>query len=63
LLFLVSPLGNLLEQTGWVIKGPKGAAARLGMSPATLRRRIAKLGILRDQGFVSAPGFQRDPGS
>ena len=38
---------QVLEETGWVIKGPQGAAAVLGLHPATLNRRIKKLGIVR----------------
>jgi transcriptional regulator with GAF, ATPase, and Fis domain len=34
-----------LERTGWRIKGPKGAAAELGLNPATLYGRMKKLGI------------------
>jgi transcriptional regulator of acetoin/glycerol metabolism len=34
-----------LERTGWRIKGPKGAAAELGLNPATLYCRMKKLGI------------------
>jgi len=36
-----------LEASGWVIAGPKGAAAVLGMNPNTLRSRMQKLGITR----------------
>jgi formate hydrogenlyase transcriptional activator len=36
-----------LEETAWVISGPKGAAAILGMNPNTLRSRMLKLGISR----------------
>jgi len=36
-----------LERTGWVIEGPRGAAAALGLSPSTLRSRIKKLGVRR----------------
>ncbi len=36
-----------LEAAGWVIEGGSGAAARLGMSPSTLRSRMKKLGIRR----------------
>jgi len=35
----------VLEQTGGVIKGPKGAAVRLGLSASALRRRVEKLGL------------------
>jgi formate hydrogenlyase transcriptional activator len=34
-----------LEQSGWVVAGPDGAAARLGMKRSTLQFRMRKLGI------------------
>ena len=36
-----------LEETQWVVAGPHGAAARLGMPRSTLQRRIQQLGIAR----------------
>jgi formate hydrogenlyase transcriptional activator len=36
-----------LEQGGWRINGPDGAASQLGLKPSTLRSRMAKLGITR----------------
>ena len=36
-----------LEQSHWVVAGPKGAAAQLGMKRSTLQKRIHKLGIAR----------------
>jgi transcriptional regulator with GAF, ATPase, and Fis domain len=39
---------RVLEQTGWVIDGPRGAARILGLHPNTLRSRLKKLGIKRD---------------
>ena len=36
-----------LEETHWKIEGKSGAAAALGLSPSTLRRRMQKLGIHR----------------
>jgi formate hydrogenlyase transcriptional activator len=36
-----------LEQTRWVVSGPNGAAARLGMKRSTLYFRMQKLGISR----------------
>lgn len=36
---------HTLKQTAWVISGPKGAAAILGLNPNTLRSRMLKLGI------------------
>ncbi len=53
------PLHNVLEQTerqqvlqalrqcNWVVAGPHGAAARLGMKRSTLQLRMHKLGIAR----------------
>jgi formate hydrogenlyase transcriptional activator len=38
---------NVLEQTGWKISGPRGAAGILKIHPNTLRDRISKLGIAR----------------
>jgi PAS domain S-box-containing protein len=34
-----------LEKTGWRIKGPRGAAALLGLKPSTLYTRMSKLNI------------------
>src|SRR5262245_20363773 len=36
-----------LEETRWVIGGPQGAAARLGMKRTTLQSRMQRLGISR----------------
>ena len=36
-----------LEQTGWRIRGPAGAAHLLGLKPTTLESRIKKLGLQR----------------
>jgi len=36
---------RVLAATRWVIEGPLGAAARLGLNPSTLRGRMRKLGI------------------
>lgn len=36
-----------LENTGWRIEGPHGAANVLGLNPSTLRTRMVKLGIQR----------------
>ena len=37
----------VLRQTKWVIDGPRGAAAILGLHPNTLRSRLKKLGVSR----------------
>ncbi len=38
-----------LDETRWVIAGPRGAAARLGVKRSTLQARILKLGIARNR--------------
>jgi formate hydrogenlyase transcriptional activator len=44
-----------LEQTRWVVAGPRGAAARLGIKRSTLYFRMQKLGISRTKkDFVPA---------
>jgi formate hydrogenlyase transcriptional activator len=39
-----------LKQSNWVVGGPSGAAAHLGMKRSTLQLRVQKLGIARDSG-------------
>jgi formate hydrogenlyase transcriptional activator len=34
-----------LEESGWVVAGPRGAAARLGLKRSTLQSRMQRLGI------------------
>jgi formate hydrogenlyase transcriptional activator len=36
-----------LRQANWMVGGPSGAAARLGMKRTTLQSKMAKLGIER----------------
>jgi chemotaxis protein methyltransferase CheR len=38
---------RILDNSGWRIEGPYGAAKILGLNPSTLRARLAKLGIQR----------------
>jgi formate hydrogenlyase transcriptional activator len=38
---------NALKECNWVVAGPNGAAAHLGMKRSTLQQRIHKLGIAR----------------
>ncbi len=38
---------SVLDQTNWVLSGPNGAAARLGLKRSTLQFRMRKLGISR----------------
>ena len=40
----------VLEELHWRIDGPKGAARVLGINPSTLRTRMAKLGIYKQNG-------------
>jgi transcriptional regulator with GAF, ATPase, and Fis domain len=37
----------VLQQTGWRIRGPRGAAVMLGLPPTTLENRMVRLGIVR----------------
>jgi formate hydrogenlyase transcriptional activator len=45
---------EVLQQTGWRVEGPKGAARILGLNPSTLRSRMVKLGIRRVERLVPA---------
>ena len=38
---------QVLQETSWRIRGPHGAAARLGLKPTTLESRIRTLGLTR----------------
>jgi formate hydrogenlyase transcriptional activator len=40
---------GILRETGWVLGGPNGAAARLAMKRTTLQSKMKKLGISRPQ--------------
>jgi hypothetical protein len=41
---------KILESTGWIVGGPDGAAARLGLKRTTLIAKMKKLGISRPTG-------------
>jgi formate hydrogenlyase transcriptional activator len=41
---------RICQATAWKIKGPAGAASRLGLNPSTLYSRMKKLGIQRPVG-------------
>jgi transcriptional regulator with GAF, ATPase, and Fis domain len=43
----VEHIRRVLEGTGWRVRGPGGAADRLGLKPTTLESRMARLGIAR----------------
>jgi len=53
---------HTLERVGWVIGGPKGAAAKLGLKRTTLIHKMQKLGIsrpsLHDSQDLMRPGPQ-----
>jgi len=38
---------TVLQETGWRIRGPRGAAVTLGLPPTTLENRMKRLGIIR----------------
>jgi len=44
---------RILKETKWVVSGPRGAAARLGIKRSTLYFRMRKLGISRAPGPAS----------
>ena len=46
---------RVLEGAGWRVKGPRGAAAVLGLNPATLYSRMKKLGIRPRRRDEAAP--------
>jgi formate hydrogenlyase transcriptional activator len=46
--FQRSHILRVMQQTGWRIEGPKGAATILGLNPSTLRSRMLKLGIRKE---------------
>ena len=53
-----------LEQVGWVIGGPKGAAAKLGLKRTTLIHKMQKLGISRPYLQGTEDGLEpQDPDS
>ena len=43
----VDHIRAVLESTNWRVRGPAGAAERLGLKPTTLESRMARLGITR----------------
>jgi len=44
-----------LKETRWIVSGPRGAAARLGLNRSTLHFRMKKLGIARSFEAVFGP--------
>src|SRR6266567_196994 len=51
-----------LEQAGWIVGGPSGAAAKLGLKRTTLLAKMRRLGISRpiSQDETSVPGVARE---
>ena len=51
-----------LEQLGWIVGGPRGAAAKLGVKRTTLLAKMRRMGISRpiDQEGTDAPGVARE---
>src|ERR1700685_4001510 len=53
-----------LEQTGWIVGGPRGATAKLGLKRTTLLAKMRRLGISRPiaQDGTEALGIAREDG-
>jgi formate hydrogenlyase transcriptional activator len=51
-----------LDQTGWIVGGPRGAAAKLGLKRTTLLAKMKRLGISRPivQEGTSVPGVAQE---
>jgi transcriptional regulator with GAF, ATPase, and Fis domain len=51
-----------LEQAGWIVGGPRGAAAKLGLKRTTLLAKMRRLGISRPilQEGTSVPGVAQE---
>jgi formate hydrogenlyase transcriptional activator len=46
-----------LEQAGWIVGGPRGAAGKLGLKRTTLLAKMKRLGILRPTSQEGTDGF------
>jgi transcriptional regulator with GAF, ATPase, and Fis domain len=53
---------DTLEQAGWLVGGPCGAAAKLGLKRTTLLAKMRRMGISRpiDQEGTSVPGVAQE---
>ena len=51
-----------LEQAGWIVGGPRGAAAKMGLKRTTLLAKMRRMGILRptSQEGTGIPGFAQE---
>jgi transcriptional regulator with GAF, ATPase, and Fis domain len=50
---------QVMQQTGWRVEGPTGAARILGLNPSTLRSRMLKLGIRRPSRLRAEEGVKK----
>jgi len=50
-----------LEQAGWIVGGPRGAAAKLGLKRTTLLTKMRRLGISRPISQEGTDGFGMAP--
>jgi transcriptional regulator with GAF, ATPase, and Fis domain len=51
----VEHIGAVLKSTNWRVRGPGGAAVRLGLKPTTLESRMTRLGIARTRASLAQP--------
>src|SRR5262249_56249496 len=58
-------IARVLEETDWVIAGPRGAAARLGLKRTTLQALLRRLGLSRprDDGGAELDGQKGSAGA
>jgi formate hydrogenlyase transcriptional activator len=49
-----------LQESNWVIAGPHGAAARLGLPRSTLTYRMRKLAIVNERSLSASDNYRRD---
>jgi formate hydrogenlyase transcriptional activator len=52
-----------VQETNWVIGGPQGAAARLGLARSTLMYRMRKLAITNDRPLPPSVNWRRETGT
>jgi len=52
-----------IQETNWVIGGPRGAAARLGLARSTLMYRMRKLAISNDRPLPPSVNWRRENGT
>jgi hypothetical protein len=50
-----------LHASGWIVAGPRGAAARLGLKRTTLISKMKKVGISRPVRRVEVAGLDPEP--